>query len=107
MNANGQSEIKSSPALPQMSKSDRQKIGKALFVRKDDLDAKISKLEDELEALKGQRQKLAKEVVETLGQGPFTWKGEKVILMRRTDKETGDVTHFFRGEGEQTSEAFG
>lgn len=98
------------PHTPRYTKKeDRQKFGKPLFSKKDKLDDEIQKLEAKLDELRSQRQEVAKEVYENLGAGPFTWNGEKVLIMRRKPKDAPDseTVFYFRGPSETQGESIG
>jgi hypothetical protein len=73
----------------------------ALFTKLDKLQAKIEAEEGVIDGLRAQKSALAQEVYNSMGTGPFQWKGERLLVMKRGD------TYFFRGEGRTEAESIG
>jgi hypothetical protein len=74
---------------------------KRLFDAYEKFDAQVVALDKQKEALLAQRSEAVKAIHDSLGKGPFSWKGNVLTIVARKDN------FFFRGKGDNEVEKIG
>lgn len=89
-------EVEEERELPKLTAAQK----KELFTAWDAVQAKREKARAELEKVEGETSAAVQRIVESLGTGPFRYKGKVLIGMHRKSKDSEKATYFFRGESQ-------
>lgn len=77
---------------------------RALFEAAEKADADWENAKQVADSMLQARSQIVEQILNTCGKGPFTYKGEKVIIVKRKARDSDRVTFFFRSMSHPDSE---